>query len=189
MSSLMTSPSSSAPASLWSRNQPKNDSWSVCDLLCSPFGPCTVFDLVKSWTQIITNVCCTPNTVHNFPYFTVLLPEQKTACIVSTNGLEIYSTLVKGSVFFSLPSAQFNISDNLICIVPLQGGHIMHCTINLQCYVYCASDEMSYLASFPRNRRRLWRRFSCFVQMKLLRYAVVLKIRILIKVLKTTVDR
>jgi len=48
MSSFMTSPSSSAPASWWSRNQPKNDSWSECDLLWSPFW--LAFDFVKSCT-------------------------------------------------------------------------------------------------------------------------------------------
>jgi len=40
-----------------------------------------------------------------------------------------------------------------------------------------------YLASFPRDRRRLWRWLSGLIEMKLLRYASVLKVRILVKVL------
>ena len=75
-------------------------------------------------------------------------------------------------------------------------GRILHCAVCLSvCYNLHATLRMvciqvtSYLASFPWNRRRLWRRLSCFIQMKLLRYAVVLKIRILVKVLDTTVNK
>ena len=97
MSSLMTSPSSSAPASPWSVNQPKNDSWSSCCRFL-PTALSFSFDFpVKSWPSnnrlwlpLKAAIPC-QQPWYNHDYASVLCPttQQLGYCSISTATLDI----------------------------------------------------------------------------------------------------
>jgi len=77
-----------------------------------------------------------------------------------------------------------------MCGDPVSGQTETQTELKPWAEILCTTRITSkYLARFPRNGCRLWRRFSSFIQMKLLRYAFVLKIRILVKVLTTAKQR